>query len=181
MTCATPVRQGVAADFDGDRCEELLLVGDGWLRIYKYDPRTKTWAAFPMDALGLDESAAFVAVANYRWNPHPKRKPPRGRRDWGIADQDSIQPGSVTMVDTGAGLQRRVEGNPQAAAKVLPRRFNAWPMRPRYCAPSSYLVPVYDTTLGWVLDETSPEATRRQRTQTVIQANQYAPTPSGGT
>ena len=171
---STPVRHGVAGDFDADGAEELLVIGDGWLRIYKYDLRTKTWAAFPMDGLGLEGTASFVAIANYGWNPHPNRKPPRGRRDWGIADQALIQPGVVTPAGTGAGLQRRIEGNSQAAASVLPRRFDPWPTQPRYCPPG-YLIPVYDSAIGQVLDDTSPEATRRQRTQTALEANRGAP------
>ncbi|MGW0631176.1 Tc toxin subunit A-related protein [Streptomyces sp. NPDC002758] len=172
-----PVRFAAAADLDGDGSDEVVLVGDDWLRIYSYDKWTKDWIDFPLTGSGLGASAAAVAAGNLDTD-HPlvgNRRPRRGSRARGIPDQLIVIGGTPAVHDPpqdAPNRTRALTGTPSPPHRSL--SFVSAIRQPSPCAPG-WAIPRYADPAGWILDDTVSTRTCAQRSRQAWQDNAAAP------
>ncbi|MEU9917799.1 neuraminidase-like domain-containing protein [Streptomyces sp. NPDC051001] len=173
----TPVRFAAAADLDGDGSDNVILVGDDWLRIYAYDRWTKNWIDFPLNGSGLGASAAAVAAGNLD-SARPlnrKRRPRRGTRVRGLPDQLIVIGGAPVLHEpdpVSNVLSRTLTATVTPPHRAL--RFDSSLRQPSQCTPG-WAIPQYRDTAGWVLDDTVSTTTNAQRSRTAWQDNAGAP------
>ena len=174
---ASPARFATAVDLDGDGLEELVVVGDSWLRIWELDRRTAAWVPFPLDGSGLGAAAAAAAAGNLD-QPHPFsdfRQPRRGARARFLPEQLVVFGGTTLVQDpqrVSNNLQRTLTGQP--ARPHLARRFDVLGRRRAPCDPG-WVTPRYADFAGWVLDDSVPERRRAARSRTALGDNANAP------
>jgi Tc toxin complex TcA C-terminal TcB-binding domain/FG-GAP-like repeat len=170
-------RFAAAVDLDGDGRDELVVVGNGWLRIWELDPLTNAWAPFPLDGSGLGAAAAAVAAGNLD-EPHPFsdfRQPRRGARVRNLPEQLLVFGGTTLVQEpprTGNNLQRTLTREP--APPHLARRFNVLGRRHAPCDPG-WVTPRYSGFAGWVLDDTIQQRLQAARSRTALGDNANAP------
>jgi len=174
----SPVRFGTAADVDGGGADELVLVGDSWLQIRALDRRLGRWVEFPLTGSGLGGTAAFVAAgkldaANVL---APRRRPRRGARIRGAADQFAVGGGRPSVFTPDPDVlwqQRHPLGIPDSTGKA--RRFAVTVPTRTQCQPG-WVTPTFVDPEGWILDDRVPETHRATRSRQAVTANTGAPT-----